>query len=238
MEDRALTSCAACGHANRPGRRFCAQCGGRLGAHCAKCGTPNDPGERFCGSCGEPLGGAAAAETPAAGRGSPAGEVPPDAERRQLTVMFCDLVGSTALAERIDDEDLRNLIRRYYDACAETARRYDGNVANYLGDGVLLYFGYPHAHEDDAERAVRAGLDTDGGPAQAESFFRRALEIAQAQEARSLELRAAMSLARLLRTQERADEARALLTPLYAWFTEGFDTSDLREAKALREELA
>jgi predicted ATPase len=78
----------------------------------------------------------------------------------------------------------------------------------------------------------------DGGPAQAESFFRRALEIAQAQEARSLELRAAMSLARLLRTQERADEARALLTPLYAWFTEGFDTSDLREAKALLEELA
>src|SRR5262249_9565517 len=65
----------------------------------------------------------------------------------------------------------------------------------------------------------------DGGPAQAESFFRRALEIAQAQEARSLELRAAMSLAHLLRTQERADEARALLTPLYAWFTEGFDTS-------------
>src|SRR5262249_42645015 len=106
MEDCALTSCAACGYANRPGRRFCAQCGGRLGPPCARCGARNARGERFCGRRGEPLGGAAAAEPPAPGRGSPAGEVPPDAERRQLTVMFCDLVGSTALAERIDDEDL------------------------------------------------------------------------------------------------------------------------------------
>jgi class 3 adenylate cyclase len=81
-----------------------------------------------------------------------------DAERRQLTVMFCDLVGSTALSTRFDPEDLRELIGAYHRAVAETVNRFDGFVAKYMGDGVLIYFGYPQAHEDDAERAVRAGL--------------------------------------------------------------------------------
>jgi class 3 adenylate cyclase len=81
-----------------------------------------------------------------------------DAERRQLTVMFCDLVGSTALSTRHDPEDLRELIGDYHRAVAETVSRFDGFVAKYMGDGVLIYFGYPQAHEDDAERAVRAGL--------------------------------------------------------------------------------
>lgn len=80
-------------------------------------------------------------------------------ERRHMTVMFCDLVGSTALAERLDLEDYRVVVRRYQSACAEVVARLDGTVAKYLGDGILAYFGYPHAHEDDAERAVRAGLD-------------------------------------------------------------------------------
>jgi class 3 adenylate cyclase len=80
------------------------------------------------------------------------------AERRQLTVMFCDLVGSTALSERLDPEDLRDLIGAYHKCVAETISRFDGFVAQYLGDGVLAYFGYPQAHEDDPERAVRAGL--------------------------------------------------------------------------------
>jgi class 3 adenylate cyclase/tetratricopeptide (TPR) repeat protein len=80
-----------------------------------------------------------------------------DAERRQLTVMFCDLVGSTALSTRHDPEDLRELIGDYHRAVAETVGRFDGFVAKYMGDGVLVYFGYPQAHEDDAERAVRAG---------------------------------------------------------------------------------
>src|SRR6476646_6216353 len=83
---------------------------------------------------------------------------PIDAERRQLTVMFCDLVGSTALSTRYDPEDLRELIGVYHRAGAETVRRFDALVAKYMGDGVLIYFGYPQAHEDDAERAVRAGL--------------------------------------------------------------------------------
>jgi class 3 adenylate cyclase len=80
------------------------------------------------------------------------------AERRQLTVMFCDLVGSTALASRLDPEDLREVIGGYHKCVAETIGRFDGFVAKYMGDGVLAYFGYPQAHEDDAERAVRAGL--------------------------------------------------------------------------------
>src|SRR5215472_3366416 len=100
---------------------------------------------------------------------SPAAEQPPEvpgpaaapsseAERRQLTVMFCDLVGSTALSSRLDPEDLREVIGAYHGCVADTVARFAGFVAKYMGDGVLVYFGYPEAHEDDAERAVRAGL--------------------------------------------------------------------------------
>ena len=85
-----------------------------------------------------------------------------DAERRQLTVMFCDLVGSTALSARLDPEDLREVIVAYHGCVAEAVRRFDGLVAKYMGDGVLVYFGFPRAHEDDAERAVRAALDIVG----------------------------------------------------------------------------
>src|SRR6516225_3990048 len=92
---------------------------------------------------------------------SSAPSVPPDdrAERRQVTVMLSDLVGSTALSARMDPEDLREVISAYHKCVAETVRRFGGFVAQYLGDGVLVYFGYPEAHEDDAERAVRAGLE-------------------------------------------------------------------------------
>ena len=83
----------------------------------------------------------------------------PDAERRQLTVMFCDLVGSTALSTGMDPEDLRDVIASYQSRCSAAIRRYDGFVAKYMGDGILVYFGYPRAHEDEAERSVRAGLD-------------------------------------------------------------------------------
>ncbi|MFQ5756071.1 MAG: AAA family ATPase [Acidiferrobacterales bacterium] len=83
----------------------------------------------------------------------------PVAERRQLTVMFCDLVGSTALSAKLDPEDLREVITSFQDECREAIERYAGFIARYMGDGMLVYFGYPQAHEDDAERAVRAGLD-------------------------------------------------------------------------------
>src|SRR5712692_2609681 len=82
----------------------------------------------------------------------------PEAERRQLTVMFCDLVESTKLASQLDPEDWRDVVRAYQQVCTEVIQRYDGHIAQLLGDGLLVYFGYPQAHEDDAQRAVRAGL--------------------------------------------------------------------------------
>jgi class 3 adenylate cyclase len=85
--------------------------------------------------------------------------VPPEGERRQLTVMFCDMVGSTALSQDHDPEVVREVLRGYQGACDEVVRRYEGHIARYVGDGVLVYFGHPVAHEDDARRAVRAGLD-------------------------------------------------------------------------------
>jgi class 3 adenylate cyclase/tetratricopeptide (TPR) repeat protein len=100
-----------------------------------------------------------APETPGDQVPSPVAAPHPNAERRQLTVMFCDLVGSTALSTQLDPEDLREVIRAYQTACGKVIGQYGGYVAKYLGDGVLIYFGYPQAHENDAERAVRAGLD-------------------------------------------------------------------------------
>jgi class 3 adenylate cyclase/predicted ATPase len=97
----------------------------------------------------------------AEGMGAEQQPFPPErdqAERRQLTVMFCDLVDSTALSRRLDPEDLQEIIRRFLDACSQAIGRFNGYIAKYMGDGMLVYFGYPHAHENDAERAVYAGL--------------------------------------------------------------------------------
>src|SRR5262249_32327803 len=82
----------------------------------------------------------------------------PAAERRQLTVMFCDLVDSTRLSSQLDPEDYRDMVRAYQKVCSEVITRFDGHIAQLLGDGLLIYFGYPQAHEDDAQRAVRTGL--------------------------------------------------------------------------------
>jgi class 3 adenylate cyclase len=84
----------------------------------------------------------------------------PGAERRQLTVLFCDLVDSTTLSGQLGPEDLREVVRAYQAACAAVIQRFEGHIAQYLGDGLLVYFGYPQAHEDDAQRAVRTGLGT------------------------------------------------------------------------------
>ena len=110
---------------------------------CANCREENPAGTRFCGHCGTPL------------RAAPADT----AELRQLTVLFCDLVGSTSLSESLDPEDLREHTGTYQSVCEAAIRRHDGHIAQYLGDGVLVYFGYPIAHEDDARRAVRAALE-------------------------------------------------------------------------------
>src|SRR3954462_6300665 len=133
--------------------RFCDECGAPLAAGCPSCGTANRPGAKFCSKCGGDLSTASAAAP--APTSSPASW----AERRQLTVMFCDLVGSTALSARLDAEDLRDVMGTYHKCVADVVGRYAGFVARYMGDGVLVYFGYPQAHEDDAERAVRVGLE-------------------------------------------------------------------------------
>jgi class 3 adenylate cyclase len=91
-------------------------------------------------------------------RAEPPECAPAEGERRHLTVMFCDLVGSTALSQQLDPEQLREVMRVYHETCATVIKRFDGYVAKYLGDGLLIYFGYPQAHENDAQRAVQAGL--------------------------------------------------------------------------------
>jgi class 3 adenylate cyclase/predicted ATPase len=96
--------------------------------------------------------------SPAQGEVAPVAPSTPDAERRQLTVVFCDLVDSTKLASHLDPEDWRDVVRAYQRVCTDVVQRYDGHIAQLLGDGLLVYFGYPHAHEDDAQRAVRTGL--------------------------------------------------------------------------------
>ncbi len=100
-----------------------------------------------------------------------------EAERRQLTVMFCDLVGSTEMSQRLDPEDLRQLLASYQGACNAAIARFDGYVARYMGDGLLVYFGYPTAHEDDAERAVRAGLEVVAEVASLDSPYDVELEV-------------------------------------------------------------
>jgi class 3 adenylate cyclase len=147
--------CPSCQHENPPENRFCGGCGSPLTRSCPSCNAENAPDHAFCGTCGARLeAGAILAE-----RAVPVPTPPiPEAERRQLTVLFCDLVDSTELSSRLGAENYREVIRAYQSAAAGAITRYQGHVAQYLGDGVLAYFGYPRAHEDDAERAVRAGL--------------------------------------------------------------------------------
>ncbi len=119
---------------------------------CSSCGRENPPEARFCLGCGAPSARAAADPEPRALPPPPAGE------RRQLTVLFCDLVGSTELSARLDPEDWQELLAAYQARAAEVVALHGGHVAQYLGDGILVYFGWPKTHEDAAERAVRAAL--------------------------------------------------------------------------------
>ncbi len=118
----------------------------------------------------QPLPALRLAERPAAPAAVAAA---PEAERRQLTVMFCDLMGSTALSTGMDPEDMRDVIASFQNRCSAVIRRYDGFVAKYMGDGILVYFGYPRAHEDEAERSVRAGLDIVDAMAELNAAIRR-----------------------------------------------------------------
>jgi class 3 adenylate cyclase len=139
------------------GQRFCMECGAPLAALCPSCSNLNPPSAKFCGDCGAKLGGS----TMPAARLAPSREpkLPTSsAERRQLTVMFCDLMDSTPLSEQLDPEDLREVVRAYQQTSAEVIQRFDGHIAQLLGDGLLVYFGWPQAHDDDAQRAVQGGL--------------------------------------------------------------------------------
>jgi hypothetical protein len=118
--------CLSCLTENAATRRFCAWCGRALPWPCPACGFDNEPTAKFCGGCGKPL---SEAISPEAVSGAPR---PVGAERRQLTVMFCDLVGSTALASRVDPEDLREVIGAYHNCLAETTERYNGFIARYM----------------------------------------------------------------------------------------------------------
>ena len=149
--------CPSCDHDNSSERRFCGACGAALVVLCASCGATNESGEQFCGGCGARLttkvsARAGVTPVPESQADLPAGE------RRQLTVLFCDLVDSTALAGQLDPEDWRAVAAQFQRSAAAAVTGFGGHVAKYLGDGLMVYFGWPEADEADAERAVRAGL--------------------------------------------------------------------------------
>jgi class 3 adenylate cyclase/predicted ATPase len=145
--------CSACGTENRPERLFCSQCGQALALVCPSCSTPNQPGDRFCGGCGTSL------EDLLAPSAEPATRAGPEAERRLVSVLFADLVGFTSLSENRDAEEVRELLSRYFEQSRQIVGRYGGVVEKFIGDAVMAVWGAPIAQEDDAERAVRAGLD-------------------------------------------------------------------------------
>lgn len=147
--------CSSCDFENAPQNKFCGGCGAPLARKCATCGHENEPKNRFCGQCGNKLDGAAPGP---ASTSEPSKTKESPVERRQITVLFCDLVGSTDLSDRMDPEDLRELVREYQLAASEVIDRYDGHIAQYLGDGILVYFGYPRAYEDSPRRALLTGL--------------------------------------------------------------------------------
>src|SRR5262245_1039216 len=149
-------TCTACGHANPETARFCNACGVAFAPRCAGCGTDNPPGSRFCNACG-----AALATRPDPGPSrveGPTRRADSREARKVVTVVFADLIGSTALHERLDAESARSLMGRYYGALHAAVEAHGGRVVKLLGDGVMAAFGLPRVAEDDAMRAVRAAL--------------------------------------------------------------------------------
>jgi class 3 adenylate cyclase/predicted ATPase len=141
--------------------RFCLRCGARLLLVCESCGFGSPAGSHFCGGCGAPLSDLPAVQhsdhpTAVEPAGLPSHDQRP--ERRQVTVLFIDMIGSTDLSVRLDEEEFRDVIYKYRDTCANAVRRFDGTIVRYIGDGLLVCFGFPIAHEDDPARAVRAAL--------------------------------------------------------------------------------
>lgn len=154
--------CSSCQATLPEAAKFCIECSAPAPSVCAACGFANLAHANFCAECAAKLHVARTDDVPTgvalASRPTAAARNAASVERRQLTVMFCDLVGSTLLASRLDLEDLREVIGAYHRCIADTVERFGGFVARYMGDGALVYFGYPHAFEDNAERSVRAAL--------------------------------------------------------------------------------
>jgi predicted ATPase/class 3 adenylate cyclase len=149
--------CSRCGNENPAGQRFCGDCGNELAAGiCATCGASNPPNQNFCGDCGTPL--TAASVIPRATADADRITVV-TTERRLVSVLFADLVGFTMLSESRDPEEVRELLSRYFDESRRVVDRYGGVVEKFIGDAVMALWGSPIAHEDDAERAVRAALE-------------------------------------------------------------------------------
>src|SRR4029079_9067185 len=146
--------CSNCGQENRAGRKFCPECAAPRALPCPSCGALNEPGEKFCGECAQPLP-ASVPTTASLGQRAAV----PVAERRLVSVLFADLVGFTTLAEGRDAEDTRELLTSYFDLSRDVIGRYGGTVEKFIGDAVMAVWGAPTAHEDDAERAVRAALE-------------------------------------------------------------------------------
>jgi len=158
--------CMQCFHCQREiaeGARFCGYCGTAVSEqYCNHCGLKNPADFAFCGGCGKAFSQPSLSKEKNLDSKSNFRD-DMEAERRQLTVMFCDLIGSTALSEQLDPEDLRDVILSYQQVCAQSVKTYDGYIAKYLGDGILIYFGYPVAHEDDALRSIYTGLEILSG---------------------------------------------------------------------------
>ncbi len=147
-------SCDACGTLNEEGRKFCKVCGQRFALACDACGAANTPDSRFCGECGAAIGEVSKAAAPDAAATSE-----PTTERRLVSVLFIDLVSFTTLSESRDAEDMRALMDLYFDAARTVIERHGGVVEKFIGHAVMAVWGTPVTHEDDAERAVRAGLE-------------------------------------------------------------------------------
>jgi len=151
--DLAPVVCSNCGTPNEAGRKFCAECGTGLGIACAVCGTLNPASVKFCGECGSRMQADVQAALPTAAATGLA------AERRLVSVLFADLVGFTAASEGRDAEETRELLTRYFDLARGVVERHGGTVEKFIGDAVMAVWGAPTAHEDDAERAVRAAME-------------------------------------------------------------------------------
>ena len=154
------------------GSKFCVECGAPIGHACPSCGLGNPPNAKFCANCGTKLIGVLTALGEASASLALA-SLASSAERRHLTVMFCDLVGSTALSTQLDPEDLGRVIADFRAACTDAVAPFGGSVAQYMGDGALVYFGYPEAYEDAPTRAILAGLGSGRGGGRPKTFISR-----------------------------------------------------------------